>query len=399
MSESAGMPGADTTAPRSGGAVPAAMPVTTAGGILLLDKPVGISSFQALRPLKRLFPKTKIGHAGTLDPAASGLLLIGIGSGTRLLEYLEGMPKTYSFTARFGLTSDSYDMEGAVEPHSAAAAAADLDADEIAKALRPFRGSIRQTPPVYSAIKIDGERACDRVRAGETVTLESREITVHSLELRAFTPASTARSVSGTHAPAVGEPAGLTPSAAASSVTSAVPSADLVMTCSKGTYVRSLVHDLGAALGCGAVTDKIRRLAIGPFRVEDALPPEALAPGMPAPALHPMDLAVAHLPAAVVPETHVARFLNGQAISPALLPIDAPVVSVAAATETSPRMAAVPTAPATETSPHTAAESTPAPSEAAPTEYRALDASGRLLAIATLSPEGLLCPRKVLAKA
>ena len=322
----------------------AVAPVSS-GGILLLDKPVGVSSFQALRPLKRLFPKTKIGHAGTLDPAASGLLLVGIGSGTRLLEYLEGMPKTYSFTARFGLVSDSYDMEGTVEPYVGAdgidgrPAAGTLDADRIEKALPPFRGPIRQTPPVYSAIKIDGERACDRVRAGETVVLESRAVTVHALELKAFRPAGQA---------------------------DAAPSADLEMVCSKGTYVRSLVHDLGAALGCGAVTDKIRRLAIGPFRVEDAAKPETLLPGM---ALHPMELAVEHLPSAVVPSTHVGRFLNGQSVAPEVTLSDASATPIPA---------------------ETPAESDP--------EYRALDASGRLLAIATLSPQGLLCPRKVLAR-
>jgi tRNA pseudouridine55 synthase len=318
---------ADGLAARSAGA----QGTVFSGGILLLDKPVGVSSFQALRPIKRLFPKTKIGHAGTLDPAASGLLLVGIGGGTRLLEYLEGMPKTYSFTARFGLVSDSYDMEG------------ELDAGRIEMALAPFRGPIRQTPPVYSAIKIDGERACDRARAGETVVLESREVTIHALELKAF------------HA--AGNPDAGTPSPSASAaLAAAAPFADLEMTCSKGTYVRSLVHDLGAALGCGAVTDRIRRLAIGPFRVEDAAKPEALLPGM---ALHPLDLAVAHLPSAVVPSTHVARFLNGQSVAP---------------------------------------ESAPEPPSQSDREYRALDPSGRLLAIATLSPQGLLCPRKVLAR-
>jgi tRNA pseudouridine55 synthase len=293
----------------------------TPGGVLLLDKPQGVSSFQALRPVKRLFPKTKIGHAGTLDPAASGLLLIGIGSATRLLEYMEGMAKTYSFAARFGFVSDSYDMEGAVEPHPGAASAEDLDAACIEKALEPFRGRIHQTPPAYSAIKIAGERACDRVRAGETVTLESREVVVHELRLKSF------------------------------AISAGLALADFEMICSKGTYVRSLVHDLGQALGCGAVTDKIRRLAIGPFRVEDAAPPESLVPGM---VLLPLDAAVAHLPPAVVPEAWIPRFLKGQAFNLDSLP----------------------------------------PGE----EYRALDDAGRLLAIATLSPQGMLCPRKVLAK-
>ena len=329
------------------------------GGVLLLDKPQGISSFQALRPVKRFFPKTKIGHAGTLDPAASGLLLIGIGSGTRLLEYLEGMPKTYSFRANFGLVSDSYDMEGKVEPHPVAALAETLHFDRVRKALEPFRGRIRQTPPVYSAIKIDGERACDRVRAGETVTLESREIEVRSLRLVSFGRYS-AMPDWGTPEAKDAEPE-----------TGAY--ADLEMTCSKGTYVRSLVHDLGQALGCGAVTDKIRRLAIGPFRVEDAVAPEALVPGLP---LLPLDAAVAHLPAAMVPADWISRFLNGQAV--AFVPAAEAAGAEAAGTEVAGTQAA-------ETA------------EAEP-EYRAVDGNGRLLAIATLSPQGMLCPRKVLVK-
>jgi tRNA pseudouridine55 synthase len=314
---------------------------TAPGGVLLLDKPRGISSFQALRPVKRLFPKTKIGHAGTLDPAASGLLLVGIGAGTRLLEYLEGMTKTYSFLARFGYVSDSYDMEGAVEPHAAGASAAALDAARIEQALHPFRGRIRQTPPVYSAIKIDGERACDRVRAGETIELESREVTVHSLRLESYP---------------------VDPGSAA---------AAFVMTCSKGTYVRSLVHDLGASLGCGAVTDAIRRLAIGPFRVDDAVPPEALAPGV---KLLPLDAAVAHLPAAVVAPDWIGRFLNGQAMPNAHVEVPAHATEAPGAGSPSAQ----------------AAHADP--------ECRAVDAEGRLLAIATLSSQGMLCPKKVLAR-
>src|SRR6185436_17895420 len=124
-----------------------------ADGFLLLDKPVGMSSFQALRPVKRLFKGRKVGHAGTLDPGASGLLLVGIGAGTRLLEHLEGMPKTYSFLARFGFTSDSYDMDGQVVAgdDEARRGAAALTPEAVQAALRPFRGAIRQVPPEYSA--------------------------------------------------------------------------------------------------------------------------------------------------------------------------------------------------------------------------------------------------------
>ena len=142
------------------------------GGFLLLDKPRGVSSFQALHPLKRLFRGQRVGHAGTLDPAASGLLLAGVGAGTRLLEFLEGRPKTYTFLARFGLASDTYDMEGAVT----GTPATDLAREVVEKALPAFRGRIRQTPPAYSAVKVAGRRAYDLARAGETVALEPREV-------------------------------------------------------------------------------------------------------------------------------------------------------------------------------------------------------------------------------
>ena len=310
------------------------------GGFLLLDKPEGISSFQALRPVKRLFPKTKVGHAGTLDPAASGLLLAGVGGGTRLLEYLEGQPKTYAFTACFGFTSDSYDLEGEVLAFSGAAESPAPDAARVAAALAPFRGKIRQTPPAYSAIKVGGERAYALARAGETVVLAAREVEVHSLELLSFAPATDADGIAG------------------------AARAELVMTCSKGTYVRSLVHDLGLALGCGGVTGKIRRLAIGPFRVEAGTDPAALGPET---SLLPLEAAVAHLPAAVVPDSHVARFLNGQ------------TVVVATSGAIAPR-----------------ATADDAPDAAM--EARAHDTSGRLLAIASLTPDGRLSPRKVLVK-
>ncbi len=316
----------------------ARLPMEFSGGFLLLDKPVGVSSFQALRPLKRLFPKTKIGHAGTLDPAASGLLLVGIGVGTRLLEYLEGMTKTYRCEAIFGLASDSYDMEGEVRAldGDAAVAAENLNTETVAQALSPFRGRIRQTPPAYSAIKVNGVRAYALARAGESVALESREVEILSLEMTSFFPVR------------AGEPA----------------RAGLEMTCSKGTYVRSLVHDLGQALGCGAVTDKIRRLAIGTFRVEDAATP---APEAPWEALLPLDQAVRHLPRAVLTAEQVPIFLHGQAVPAKLEAIPDAASSATASTATG-------------------------------AEYRACDADGRLLAIATLNAQGWICPKKVLVR-
>jgi tRNA pseudouridine55 synthase len=313
---------------------------------------VGISSFQALRPVKRAFPKAKVGHAGTLDPAASGLLIAGVASGTRLLEYLEGMPKIYAFTALFGFVSDTCDLEGRVEPQAGARPAAALTQAEVESALAPFRGRINQVPPAYSAIKVDGERAYALARAGETVVLAAREVEIFALELKSFHPGN-------------GE-----------SLETA-PRAELVMTCSKGTYVRSLVLDLGRALGFGAVTGTLRRLAIGPYRVEQAVAPDDLGP---ASALLPLETAAAALPEVRVPAADVARFLNGQAVR-LTLPGPNPA--------SGPRPAEAGPGARPLVEPATDAEAR---------EVRAHADDGRLLAIATLAPDGLCSPRKVLAK-
>ena len=343
-------------------------PGVAAGGFLLLDKPAGISSFKALHPLKRLFRGSKVGHAGTLDPAASGLLLAGVGAGTRLLEYLEGMPKTYEFIARFGLVSDTYDMEGAVTPGPGGPdAGRALDRRDVEGALAPFRGRIRQAPPAYSAVKVDGVRAYDRARAGETVSLAEREVEVHSLELLSLEDGV----------------------------------ARLRMSCSKGTYVRSLVHDLGRALGCGAVADGIRRTAIGPFRVEEATPADALgtAPAS-GPALAgaaglllPLETAVAHLPAAVLAAHRIDALIQGRPTVPGGYTLGAP--------EAYPGAGPAPRgfAPADSSPPPLEAGPAPeAPPGAATLDLRVLDGRGRLLAIATLGPEGQLCPKKVLVR-
>lgn len=297
-------------------------------GILLLDKPVGASSFQALYPVKRAFRGSRIGHAGTLDPAASGLLVLGIGDGTRLLEFLEEMPKSYRFTLRLGVVTDTYDAEGEVlERHDASAVTR-----EALEALLPrFRGAISQTPPAYSAIKIRGKRACDRVRAGESVALTPRNVRVHRLEVITFD--------AGT--------------------------AVLEMDCSKGTYVRTVAHDLGGLLGCGGVAENIRRLAVGPFRAEDAASPDGVGPEH----LMPLEHAVRHLPALHVKDTWTAALRNGN-----ILPAGA----------------------------YSAAGTAPSPGDAGPRSdaaHAVFAENGALLAIGEVNPLGQLRPRKVFAAA
>jgi tRNA pseudouridine55 synthase len=260
---------------------------TAISGILLVDKPVGVSSFQALYPIKRALGAggkrgTKIGHAGTLDPAASGLLLLGIGAGTRLLEFLEGMPKSYRFALHLGITTDTYDLDGEILTR---ADASSVTREQIEALLPRFHGDIEQTPPVYSAIKVDGKRAYERARAGEMVEMVARPVHVSRLEIVEFRPGHE------------GVP----------------PTALLELDCSKGTYVRTIAHDLGALLGCGAVAAQIRRTAIGPFRVEDAVAPEAAQ----ASDLAPVETAVSHLASVAVKPEWVDALRHGHAVPPA----------------------------------------------------------------------------------
>jgi len=310
-------------------------------GILLLNKPSGVSSFAALHPVKRAFggkKGAKIGHAGTLDPAASGLLVVGVGAGTRLLEYLEAMPKRYGFRLNLGVVTDSYDLEGAVlERHDASR----VTRADVEEKLTRFLGVISQTPPAYSAIKVDGKRAYERARDGEEVVMTARPVRIDRLEILSFEPGNIL----------------------------------LEMDCSKGTYVRSLAHDLGRALGCGAAADKIRRLAIGPFSLEDAVGVDPHVDAATAlqtflRALLPLETAVADLPALRVADDALPALRNGNPL---------------------PRAAyEVTKGPATVTLDHAETGVTTA------AEYAAFDARGALLAIAVLDADGRLCPVKLL---
>ncbi len=300
----------------------------SSSGILLLDKPVGESSFAALYPVKRAFggkKGAKIGHAGTLDPAASGLLVVGVGAGTRLLEFLEAMPKSYRFRLHLGIETDTYDLEGEVRARKDAS---HVTLAQLEAALRTFLGPIAQMPPAYSAIKIAGKRACDRVRDGETVTLAARNIRIDRIEVLSF----------DTHD----------------------RTALVEMDCSKGTYVRSLAHDVGQILGCGGAADQIRRLAIGPFRVEDAIAPDNAGLDT----LLPLEAAIADLPVLRVLDAGLAGLRNGN-------PLPANVFNV----EKAPVAQVVPE----ETEP----------------EYAVFSENGILLCTATLDAIGRLCPRKV----
>jgi tRNA pseudouridine55 synthase len=215
-------------------------------GLLLLDKPAGRSSFKAIAAERPALGR-KVGHAGTLDPFATGLLLVLAGRATRFVPYLAGLEKRYEAAVRFGAVSTTDDPEGELTEMGGR-----TDAEAVAAALPALTGRIRQAPPAASAVHIDGERAYRRFRRGEAVTVPVREVDVHQLVLCGFDVAT--------------------------------QTAELAVRCGSGTYVRALARDLGAALGCGAYCAALRRTDIGPFSVEDAgrfLDPVDAVPNLP----------------------------------------------------------------------------------------------------------------------
>ncbi len=203
-------------------------------GWLVLDKPAGITSTDAVTRTRRLLDARKAGHAGTLDPAATGLLAIAFGNATKTVPHVTDADKAYRFTLRWGAATDSDDAEGTV----IATSAARPDAAAIRAALPAFTGDIMQVPPQVSAVKVDGRRAYDLARAGEVMELAARPLHVDSLELIETPDADTAV---------------------------------LEMVCGKGGYVRSIARDLGEALGCLGHVVTLRRIWSGPFHTDDAV--------------------------------------------------------------------------------------------------------------------------------
>lgn len=216
-------------------------------GFLVLDKPAGISSAKALVAIKRgLPPGTKVGHAGTLDPFATGVLVVLVGSATRQSERVMRLPKGYAASLRLGATTPTLDPESPEVPfkasHAAAAASnrpAAPSRDEVERTLARFVGHIEQIPPAFSALKVGGKRAYALARAGGTVQLRPRMVMVHRLELVSYQ----------------------------------WPDLQLFLECSRGFYVRSLARDIGEALGTGAYLSSLRRTFVGPFNEALAAPP------------------------------------------------------------------------------------------------------------------------------
>jgi tRNA pseudouridine55 synthase len=258
-------------------------------GVAVLDKPAGWTSHQVVGRIRRVAGTRKVGHAGTLDPMATGVLVVGIGRATRLLGYLSGTTKEYTATIRLGQSTVTDDAEGEVV---AAAGAQPLSASTLEAALAPLRGDIIQVPSAVSAVKVGGVRSYARVRAGEHVELAGRPVHVSRLECVALSP----------------------------TVVDGLPVVDLevIVECSSGTYVRALARDLGLSLGTGGHLTALRRTRVGPFGIESAQPLEAATEAL---ALTDIDeVAALAFPTSRVDDEQRAWVLNGRRLPGVALP-------------------------------------------------------------------------------
>ena len=247
-----------------------------AARVVLVDKPVGWTSFDVVRSTRRGLAG-KVGHAGTLDPFATGLLLVLVGPATRLSGLFVDLPKEYHVTVQFGTVSSTGDPTGEL-----VAGEGETTVAQVVAALDAFRGPLRQRVPMASAVKVGGERLYHKARRGEVVETPEREIIVYDLSLTGFDAQR--------------------------------QQAALVVRCSKGTYIRTLAEDLGAALGVGGFACALRRVRIGLFDVHDALAPDAVSPDVvqgAGPAVMTLERALAFLPFVAVDEVASRRVANG----------------------------------------------------------------------------------------
>lgn len=254
-------------------------------GVLVIDKPAGMTSHDVVAAARRALGMRRVGHTGTLDPAATGVLVCAVGRATRLVETLQAGAKTYAATAVLGVETDTQDADGTVV---ATTDASHLTEHEVCEAMTAFMGTIEQVPPMVSAVKVQGRRLHELAREGVEIERAARTVTVHDLVMEDWEP--------GTH-----------------------PEVSFLVTCSVGTYVRTLAHDLGAALGVGGSLTGLRRLANGPFTVDHAMTLDELrAAGeqhrLREQLLAPVD-AVAHLPHLEVTRDIARRMAHGQRVA------------------------------------------------------------------------------------
>ncbi|QYK54503.1 MAG: tRNA pseudouridine(55) synthase TruB [Fimbriimonadaceae bacterium] len=256
-------------------------------GILLVDKPQGITSHGVISRLRKILNTRRIGHAGTLDPLATGLLVIAVGPATRFLQYLALEPKIYEATVRFGESTNTYDAEGEISqtrpvPH-------DLES-QIQKNIPQFLGKIAQYPPIFSAIKHQGQPLYEYARKGQDITIKPRHIFIEEFRFNSFDQQEASFSI----------------------------------TCSGGTYIRSLAHDLGEAIGCGGHITQLRRVGAGEFHVDQSIPLDQVT----AFNIIPLKNALTHLPCAHLSALQTIDIRHGRTVDYPIAETPQPVVLI-----------------------------------------------------------------------
>ncbi len=251
-------------------------------GVLNIDKPGGLTSHDVVARVRRLSGERRVGHAGTLDPLATGVLVVCVGRATRIIEYLTDTQKAYRATIRLGVTTDTWDAQGQILDERDWRG---LERAEIEAALARFRGRIQQVPPMFSALKHEGQPLYRLARRGVQIERPPRSVEIYALRLLDWRP----------------------------------PELEIEVECSKGTYIRALAHDLGEVLGCGAHLAALTRLAVGHFTLDEAVPlatlEEDAARGNWRRRLIPLHTALAHLPSVTVDEQQAQQIVFGQAVA------------------------------------------------------------------------------------
>ena len=252
-------------------------------GIVIVDKPQGWTSQDVTARLRRVFGTRRIGHGGTLDPMATGVLPVFVGRATRAVEFFEHAEKTYETVLRLGITTDTEDMTGTVLTEENVS----FTEEQLQETLAAFRGEILQVPPMYSALKVNGQKLCDLARKGKTVERQPRPITIHELTL----------------------------------VERGENTLRLRVHCSKGTYIRTLCKDIGEKLGCGGCMESLRRVAAGEYTIDEAVPLQTLLDTEePEKYLRAVDTMFRNYPAVTLTANQETRCRNGNAFSVSLAP-------------------------------------------------------------------------------
>ena len=250
-------------------------------GIISISKPLEWTSMEVVRRVKRLTKQKRVGHAGTLDPQATGVLPICFGQATRIMEYLVDSPKVYRAVIQLGVSTDTYDSQGQVTEENDPSG---VTLEDVEREMEAFSGTFLQVPPMYSALKRDGERLYNLARAGKEVVREPREVEIYRSEITGWRP----------------------------------PEVEMVVECGRGMYIRSLAHDLGAALGCGAHLKELVRLRTGPFDIgiSTTMPEmeEACESGSWESLVFPVDFPLSRLKAAVVQREKEEAVRRGQGV-------------------------------------------------------------------------------------